>query len=124
MPREPGARRIAPAAGAERELVKLLDGRVHNAWTAAKRTFAQRPTDESSCGPDVVSDFMHRDAPAFTPAMLDGIFVVERGIVFGFDFDVPHAVKACTPPLDLSLPWAQAQAFLDPKGVLGVAGKE
>lgn len=94
------------------DLVALLDRRVHEAWNAKKRELAKGPTAESDCGPGVIDGFMRGDGPSFTPDMLETIYVDAEGIGFTFDFDFAHVVRACSPEVDLRLPWSEAQAFV------------
>src|SRR5262249_18415949 len=98
----------------KRELVRMLDARVHDAWRVKKRELS-RPNDPASCGPDVFAG----EGPSFPKEMLDSVYVDAKGISFTFDFGFPHVVQACSPEVNLSLPWATARPFLNPSGILG-----
>ena len=108
------------------DLVRLLDARMHASWRAAKQEYLKGPTSQSSCGPDVVRDFMAGDGPSFTPGMLGGVFVEAGGIDFaggeegrrGSGAGFPHVVLACEPHADLHLGWAEARPFLAGDGPL------
>ncbi|MEO8796773.1 MAG: hypothetical protein ABI551_02715, partial [Polyangiaceae bacterium] len=106
------------AADKKAALVKLLDKRVHDAWKAKKKELAKAPASPGECGPDVVQGFMDGPAPSFTVAMLDGVAATKSGLSFAFDFGFPHVVLACSPEVDLSISWADAATFVDPKGPL------
>jgi hypothetical protein len=101
------------------ELVRLLDARVHAAWRAKKAELMKGPTADTTCGPDVANNFMPGDGPSFSATTLDDVHVESDGVEFGFDFDFPHVVQACTPTVDLHLPWAEVGAYVDPNGPLG-----
>ena len=110
-------------ADKKRELVKLLDARVHEAWRTTKRSYAKAPKDPNNCGPDVVSGFMDGEGPSFDEGRFAGVYVTESGLDFNFGYDFPHVVQACAPVVDLKLQWATARAYLDAQGPLGHALK-
>lgn len=106
------------AADKKAALAKLLDKRVHDAWKAKRKELARAPAKPGECGPDVVQGFMDGAGPSFTVAMLDGVQATKSGLSFAFDFGFPHVVLACSPEVDLSISWADAATFVDPKGPL------
>jgi len=100
----------------KRELVRLLNARVHDAWRAKKRELSKGPTDTTSCGPDVIDAFMTGDGPSFVEAMLSSVYVHAKGIAFAFDFGFPHVVHACSPVVELELSWVDADPYLGTTG--------
>ena len=100
------------------KLAKKLDAKVHAAWRDKKRELTNRPDAGDGCGADVAESFMSGDGPSFTVESLDTVFADVKGLHFGFGFDFPHAVLACAPEVDLSMPWAEAKPYLDPAGPL------
>lgn len=106
----------AIAADKRIALVNQLDKRVHAAWKAKKKELAKAPAKEGECGPDIAHGSMDGDGPSFTAAMLDGVSATKDGLAFDFDFGFPHVILACAPQVDLSLPWKDARAFVDPNG--------
>lgn len=95
------------------DLARLLNSRVHDSWRASKRELSKGPSDQAACG-----DVLRGEGPSFTEKNLDSVYVDAQGISFMFDFDFPHAVRACSPLVDLRLPWAAAQPYLDLSGSL------
>jgi len=100
-------------------LVKQLDKRVQDAWNAKKRALAKLPEKPGECGPDIAHGFMDSERPPFTAAMLDGVSAKKDGLAFDFDFGFPHVIQACSPEVDLSMPWKDAKGFVDQKGPFG-----
>jgi len=96
------------------ELARRLNDRVQSAWQSKKRAYAKGPNDESSCGPDVADSFMTEGAPVFSEGTLAQVYVVADGIAFSYDYALPHAVKACTPTVNLHLTWSEASPYLEP----------
>ncbi|HEX7666767.1 MAG TPA: hypothetical protein VF407_19700 [Polyangiaceae bacterium] len=107
------------AADKKAKLVKLLDKRVHDAWKAKKAELLKTKPQPNECGPDIAKESMDGNGPSFTAAMLDGVSATKDGVTFDFDFGFPHVIQACSPEVDLSLPWADVKAFVDPKGPFG-----
>lgn len=90
------------------ELVSRIDQLVQTAITKAPTGFKKQA--------DVFEATLH-----FEAKHLDQFVVTERGLLFYFDFGLPHAVQALTPTSEYLLPFDEVTEFLDPYGQLGWA---